>query len=170
MGVRVIPRVEQSASWKFGLELTGYGRAGSIRSVSAPVVSTQGNRITYDRGAVVEWYLNDTRGLEQGFTLAGPPEESGEAAGEGALVLELTLSGDLSAFVSTDAKAIDLTTSAGTRALRYAELSVVDAVGRALPARMEVWSEAGTRGIRLLVDDDEAVWPVTVDPLLTSLA
>jgi uncharacterized repeat protein (TIGR01451 family) len=169
-GVRVIPRVEQSASWEFGLELTGYGRAGSIRSVSAPVVSTRGNRITYDRGGVVEWYLNDTRGLEQGFTLAGPPEERGEVAGEGALVLELTLSGDLSAFVSDDAKAIDLTTPAGARALRYAELSVVDAMGRALPARMEVWSEAGARGIRLLVDDDDAVWPVTVDPLLTSLA
>jgi len=170
VGLRVIPRVEGSASWEFGLELTGYGRAGSIRPVSTSVASTQGNRITYDRGAVVEWYLNDTRGLEQGFTLAGPPEEPGEASGEGALVLELTLSGDLSAFVSTDARAIDLTTSAGARALRYAELNVVDATGRALPARMEVWSEAGARGIRLLVEEDDAVWPVTVDPLLTSPA
>jgi len=169
-GLRVIPRVEGSASWEFGLELTGYGRAGSILPVSTSVVSTQGNRITYDRGSVVEWYLNDTRGLEQGFTLAGPPEEPGEAPGEGGLVLELTLSGDLSAFPSVDAKAIDLTTSAGARALRYAELSVVDAMGRALPARMEVWSQAGARGIRLVVEDDDAVWPVTVDPLLTSPA
>jgi hypothetical protein len=27
----------------------------------------QGNRVVYDRGAVSEWYVNDPRGLEQGF-------------------------------------------------------------------------------------------------------
>jgi hypothetical protein len=42
--------------------------------------------------------------------------------------------------ISADAKAIDLTTSDGARALRYAELNVVDATGRALPAGLPGYS------------------------------
>src|SRR5438132_302649 len=37
---------------------------------AAPVAS--GNRVTYRRGDVTEWYTNGPLGLEQGFTLAKP--------------------------------------------------------------------------------------------------
>ena len=38
----------------------------------AEVVATD-NRIEYRRGDLVEWYVNDRRGLEQGFTLSQRP-------------------------------------------------------------------------------------------------
>ena len=31
------------------------------------------NRIEYRRGPMTEWYVNERRGIEQGFTLVAPP-------------------------------------------------------------------------------------------------
>jgi len=56
------------------------------------------------------------------------------------------------------------------RAVRYAGLVVTDAAGRSMPSRMEAFAVDGARGIRLVFDDRDAVYPVTVDPLATSPA
>ena len=67
----------------------GAGRA-RCSSVGETRLSVHENRVDADRGGIVEWYVNDPRGLEQGFTIAARPE------GEGPLVeVELTLSGTL---------------------------------------------------------------------------
>src|SRR5690349_15831767 len=50
------PRFQQSAT-SFGLELTGYGSPVSF--------SASGNRVEYVRSGVREWYINDSRGIEQ---------------------------------------------------------------------------------------------------------
>jgi hypothetical protein len=84
--------------------------------------------------------------------------------------LDLALWGDLSPRVSADGQAIDFVTPAGAPALRYAQLKVTDARGETLPSWMEGFSGANTRGIRLVVDAREAVYPITVDPMTTSAA
>ena len=83
------------------LRLTGYGYEGHIRPVAAAQLSAVGNGIEYRRGkpsTLTEWYINDERGLEQGFVLVSPPSPAtageGGRGGEG-LVLELALSGNL---------------------------------------------------------------------------
>jgi hypothetical protein len=123
-----------------------------------------------DRGEVVEWYVNDPRGLEQGFTLAGPPDESEPRGEEAPAILVLALSGSLSPVVSTDGQAVDFVTAGGAVVLHYAELKLADAGGRELPAWMEGFAAGGGRGIRIVFDDAEAAYPVTVDPLLTDPA
>jgi hypothetical protein len=84
--------------------------------------------------------------------------------------LDLALWGDLSPRVSADGQAIDFVTPAGAPALRYAQLKVTDARGETLPAWMEGFSGENGRGIRLVVDAREAVYPITVDPMTTSAA
>ena len=61
-GVRVYPRRQDAdeASWVFGMRLTGYGTPDDIRPVPAAELQAEGNRIEYRRGAITEWYLNDT--------------------------------------------------------------------------------------------------------------
>jgi hypothetical protein len=159
------------------------------------------NRITYDRGDVVEWYVNDTRGLEQGFTLAVPPEElpgwrtsrketealwattsgarkrpspptreAGVPERNGtheSLLIAFELTGNLAPHVVADGSAIEFLTPAGVHALRYGKLEVEDASGRNLPARMEAGGERGHMWVHLLVEDQEAVWPLVIDPLVT---
>ena len=63
------------AAWQWGLELQSYGFAGQERAVTAPPrVNTSGPRVTYDWDATVqEWFVNDRRGLEHGFTVRERP-------------------------------------------------------------------------------------------------
>ena len=80
------------------------------------------------------------------------------------LRIELTLTGDLTPTLTQDGRAIDLTTEGGVRVLRYGGLYAEDAVGRRLPAYLAISSSL----ISVLVDDSSAVYPIVVDPLLSS--
>ncbi len=61
-------------------------------------------------------------------------------------------------------QAVEFVTSDGNCVLLYSDLRAYDATGRELSVQIELTSSA----IRLLVDDTAAVYPITVDPLLTS--
>jgi len=180
-GIRVLPRTEATPSWEWGLSWIGYGRGGRSWSVPAPTFSPDENRITYRRGAFEEFYENDARGLKQGFVLPVPPEALAaagpltEAAVQGRdtaapVHLDLALSGSLSPRIAEDGQAVDFVTAAGIRALRYTELRVTDARGVEVRAWMEGFSHDGLRGLRLVLDPREAVYPVTIDPLATNPA
>ena len=170
-GVRVVPRLEQEQaeqpSWEWGLALVRYGRAGEGAArvgLGESRLTPQGNRLDRDWGTsgVTEWYVNDSRGLKHGFTLAEGPGGAGEVQ------LDLALSGALHPTISAGGQAVDFSVPGGITVLRYAELSVLDARGRELPARMEGFAEGQVRGIRIVFEDRDAVYPVTVDPLVTS--
>ncbi len=167
-GIRIIPRAEITPTWETRLALTGYGRAGHIQAVEASTRKAAiGHRFEYHyqrvlgnrRLALAEWYVNDERGLEQGFTLETPPLPPSQ----GPLVLEMTLGGSLTPTLTSDESAVELLTAGGVRVLRYSDLSARDASGQALPAHIELT----TSTIRLVVDDTGAAYPIAVDPLLT---
>ncbi len=54
--------------------------------------------------------------------------------------------------------------------MHYADLKVTDARGTKLDAWMERFAGPGESGIRIVIDDADAVYPVTIDPLATSPA
>ena len=177
-GIRVIPRTFEGETppWEWGLTLSGYGDADGVQPVAAAALHREDNRIEYRRGPVTEWYLNDARGLEQGFTLHAPPPGSGET-----IHLDLSLSGNLTPHLAAGGQAIEFTTSGGVTVLHYGDLIVYDAAGRALLARLELITQPTLRTtqyalrnthyvIRLTFDATAAVYPITVDPLATSPA
>ena len=173
-GIRIIPRVipeddNQKKSgttvpWELGLRLTGYGYADHIQPTSAARLSPADNRIEYQRDGITEWYVNDERGLEQGFTLNDPPATNRNAQSE--LVLELALSGDLTPQVVDNGSAIEFTSPGGVRVLRYSDLVAYDASGRSLPARLSISNEKAR--IRIHINVTEARYPITIDPLATT--
>lgn len=63
---------------------------GHARRATGSRPSSAGNRVTYRRGGLTEWYRNGPLGLEQGFTLARRP------AGVGRLTVAVDASGPLS--------------------------------------------------------------------------
>ena len=158
-GIQVVPRREAEPSWEWGLTLKSYGYQGRTRPVGTAERVAGGNRIEYRRGDLTEWYVNEERGLEQGFTLAAPPG----ARGEDLLSIELDLSGTLVPKLTEDGTAILFADRGGRTILRYSGLLAWDAGGQELPARMAV--ERGKVSIR--VDDRGAVYPVTIDPIVT---
>ena len=175
-GIRAIPRIGDGAAWELGLRLTGFGYRGAVQPVAPATLSAEDNRIEYRRGDLTEWYVNDKQGLEQGFTIAAPPDRTPDGKRAELLVLVLTLTGDLSPGLTQDGGAIELTTESGVRVLRYGSLYAEDAVGRRLSAyfavcrlcRASTTKSGESSGISVLVDDSSAVYPIIVDPLVTS--
>ncbi|NIM01108.1 MAG: hypothetical protein GTN89_09370 [Acidobacteria bacterium] len=141
--------------WNWSLELVGYGYAGSLVSAVPGALFAKGNRLEHRRENLIEWYVNDRRGLEQGFTLAAPPP--GDRTER--LSLKLAASGSLTTVVDNESD-VRLIDQAGRTVLRYAGLLAWDATGRELPARLASSSD----GLLIEVDDRRATYPVTIDP------
>jgi MYXO-CTERM domain-containing protein len=161
------PRLEAAnGAWGLELRLVGYGCPGAVAEVGPALPGVAGNRVEYRReggaaGDLVEWYVNGPLGLEQGFTLTEPPACAGVG---GAVALELELGGDLAPALAAAGDEIDLRHARGERVLRYGELFVTDAGGRALPAHLAL--EGGA--LRLSFEAAGAAYPVTVDPLIAT--
>ncbi len=147
-----------AGDWRWGLELVGYGLEGAERAVDGRAsVETEQNRVSYAWGATLEeWFVNDTRGLEHGFTLHRRPEGAGER-----LSFELAVRGGLRP-QAEGGRALSFVNDAGAAVVQYAGLKVWDSRGTDLPARLEV-ADGGR--VRISVDDRGAAYPVTVDPV-----
>ena len=117
---------------------------------------TAAPRLEYVRGPLVEWFAGTPEGLQHGWTLDAAP------AGTGPLTFGLGLEGEL---LHLEADSLELVGEAGD-VWRYDGLAAWDATGRALPATFV----AGLSGLEVQVDDRGAVYPVDVDPVLTSAA
>ncbi len=174
-GVRLVPRSEGNPSWEWGLELVGKTEGGKLKAE----VKTDGNRIEINRGNIVEWYVNDENGLEQGFTIYKRESAGAVHESPGALNIDMKLTGSLHPKFAEDGQAVDFySPDCSIAVLRYSALKVTDATGRVLPSRFEGFtrsvSDSGNStpigGIRILVDDTNAAYPITVDPLATSPA
>ncbi len=136
------------------VRLVGLGRGSAAKTPRDAPPTFLANRVEYDRGQLLEWYVNDERGLEQGFTLRQPPE------GEGSIELQLELETELRPIRSNDGAAIDFYSIDHRLLLTCGDLLATDATGRMLESEMRLEGEA----IILAVEDAEAVYPVTIDP------
>ncbi len=153
-GIRLLER--ESGAALLDLRLAAAGRGDALAPVAAGEVESRGARVEIRRDGLIEWYHNGPDGLEQGFSLARRPE------GDGELVLELALAGARARQLAPDALAFE---TASGRSLRYDKLQVADATGLALPAHMELLSDAR---IRLVVADARATYPIVIDPLVSN--
>ena len=97
-------------------------------------------------------------GLEQGFTLSSRHPGHGEAS----LRLDLSVAGDLSPQLTGDGDTILFLDGDGVPKLSYGSLYTYDATGRELPSELSLRDG----GVAILVDDANAVYPVTVDPFI----
>jgi hypothetical protein len=156
-GIRVHDRTAAGSPELLSLELAAIGRGEDLSPVAPGDLASEGARVEIRRPGLVEWYENSPAGLEQGFTLAERPK------GEGLLALELTVE---RARASLSGEGAVLATPTGRR-LAYTRLAALDAAGRELTARLEV-PDAGR--LRIVLDDGDARYPVTIDPLLKETA
>lgn len=122
--------------WQWGLELRSYGFGGNERVIRGkPEIKSEGQRVIYRWDtALEEWFVNDQRGLEHGFTVQERP--TGRSA-DARLEFDLAVRGDLRPEISPDGGAITFVNSSGAAVVTYAALKVWDADGRALPARFQ---------------------------------
>jgi hypothetical protein len=147
-----------AGGWSWGLELVRYGWGEDARDVARPrSVTAERGRVAYAwDDKLTEWYVNDWRGLEHGYTVHTRPAHAG-----GPLALVLAIRGGLVPVLSADGRDVRFVGTSRCELLTYTGLAVVDAEGRSLAAR---W-HASAGKLRLWVDDEHARYPLTIDPI-----
>lgn len=158
--ISLAPRSTQSdRKWKWSLRMdyTVSGFAGD----KTPLLNVDRNRIEYHRKGIVEWYVNSPDGIEQGFTIYAPSR-----AAEKELALDMQISTDLHPRLAEDGQSVDFFADGNFSVLRCSQLKVTDAGGRVLPSHMA----AIDGGLRLVVDQTSAIYPITIDPVYTTAA
>lgn len=135
------------------LALAAVGYASAVHPVGVVAPRAMGDRVTYARAGVREWYVNSPLGLEQGFDVRSRP-----AAGSGPLTLAVALSGDLRPRLAQGGV---LLSGLGVR-LRYGGLAVTDAAGRALRS----WLQLARGELLIRVADHGARYPLRIDPFV----
>ena len=120
-----------------------------MQPVTSAAPLADGAKTIFRRGSLTEWYVNDDRGVEQGFTLRERP------SGHGTLVLEMKA--DTTQLLSLERGVLRIGED-----LRYHGLAAWDIAGKPMPAHLE------RRGhtLRILVSDTGARYPMTIDPLI----
>jgi hypothetical protein len=152
-----------SGAWTWGLELKSYGFVGNEQEVGTPSeAQAKGGRMSYRWDALLEeWYINDTRGLEHGYTVQQRPARK-TADVQSPLAFTLAVRGGLTAQITEDQRDVRFVDAKGGTALTYTGLTVFDADGKDVPARFEKHGDL----LRLLVEEADARYPLTIDPLV----
>jgi len=159
-GVAITP---DHGRWQFGLRLARWGHAGHEQPVAAiDRIAARGQRTVYRYSdGLQEWFVNDQRGLEHGFTVTEPPAGGGDQ-----LRFELRVSGDLAPRVSANGRDVAFIDAHGKTALTYNKLRVWDADGQPLTAGFR----SDGQQLALSIDASAARYPLTIDPLLQQQA
>ena len=155
---RDVPESGEGASWKLLLRTVAFGVEGNGRPLGAARLTRFENRIELHRGALSEWFINDERGIEQGWTIPSAPP--GPAGAD--LMLELESRG-LRVQIFEDGLSAVFVDEQDDIRLRYSGLRAWDAGGRKLEARML----ATPAGLAVRVESENALYPITVDPVLS---
>ncbi len=166
----VLPRAGDGGEVRLGL--AGVGRSGAslgrmAESMALGACGSDGaldemgaclKRLEVKRNGVVEWWESRESGLEQGFVIESRPE------GRGLLEVDVAVEGAQVEVAGERASEATLRVDERT-SWSYAGLHVEDARGKALESWMARSNEGG---IRIVVEDEEAVYPVVVDPVLSA--
>jgi hypothetical protein len=145
------------------LKSLGYG---SQASAVPPIVkrTAKDNRIEYRRANsdVIEWYENRSGGIEQGFIINRRPERE-DTSGNEPLRIVVSLAGDLRARVTDEGQKIQFVNADGDSVMTYSKLVSKDAESRAIAGHLE--TSASGDEIMLVIDDQDAVYPLVIDPI-----
>lgn len=155
------------ADWQWGLELTAYGFPGHEHTLptgrATTLADVSGSRLDYawDAG-LTEWFVNDARGLEHGFTVHERPRGRVEGV---ALKFHLAIRGDLRPVLEPDGRGVRFVDAHGTTRTTYAGLKMWDADGKILPAHFDPPDTGHPDEVTFTVEERGARYPLTIDPI-----
>ncbi len=145
--------------WQQEFSLKGIGRNDHIQLQAQDgrsVLTEQELQYRYD--GFYAQYMNGPKGMRQNFIITQKPY------GENSLEIVINIKGDLQPVLS-DGKSLELFERGNSEqpALGYDDLKAWDAAFKSLPAHMEL--DGKTNTLKLVVDDRNAIYPITIDPL-----
>ena len=143
-------------SWSIGFEVMGHGREQQERW--APFGSEKGAaEVFWHSPSITAQYVHSGSGLRQNFVLRTAPE------GNGPVRVEQRISTDLMIALAGEDRLVFLSAN-GDVCATYDDLQVWDATGEPLQATFELNNDV----LAIVVDDKDAVYPITIDPISTT--
>lgn len=139
------------------MQLAAIGRDGAMERAGPGVTGAEGRRLSIGRPDSTEWYHNGDGGIEQGMTLDTRPEGTGKVK----VAFDIS-GGDLAP--SLEGQTLLFSGNDGP-VFRYDGLFARDTRSRNLPARLSLSGNT----LAWEIDDAGAMYPVTVDPLVTQV-
>ncbi len=118
------------------------------------VIAQTDSEVSYDWGVVTEWYRTVPEGIEHGYTIDEPLSATDD------LTVMVAVGDGTPTLVDDDTVAISRPTAS---VVWYRGLIAFDADGTDLPATIAVADDA----IELRVDTTDAVYPITIDPVIS---
>ncbi|NML23810.1 T9SS type A sorting domain-containing protein [Pseudoflavitalea sp. G-6-1-2] len=149
----------KDVKWSSTFAIQGIGREkfDLLKSLSY-TKEINGSEMVYKYANFDIQYLNDEKGLRQNFIVKNAP------AGEGQLKVHMSIKGDLQPELQSANKLVLQTKNRKQETkFIYDGLKVWDANQQLLAAHMEL--DQHSNALTIVVDDKNAVYPVTIDPL-----
>ncbi|MBN1900665.1 FG-GAP repeat protein [Candidatus Sumerlaeota bacterium] len=156
-GVKAIRRTEAKPTWILGWSVAGIG-ANGIKSPETSEMRIEKNILEYKRGNILEQYENLTSGVKARFVIQEPTK------GSDSLAIAILFNGSLTPkFVSGDSKVEFYMDEKALVSFR--DFKAEDAQGNNLNLQISL----DNNELQIQVKDKEAVYPVNVGFLLSSL-
>ncbi len=144
-------------TWEYNFHVQSINKEG-CHTLTSPlrdkIAAPQSLAFVYDNYSIE--YLNNEEGMRQNFIVSNQPQ------GKGRLQVTVNLNGSLEPVVENNNQLLLYTATDKKVKLAYDQLKVWDASHRLLPASMQLISN---NQLVISVDDKDAVYPVTIDPL-----
>ncbi|HVZ98629.1 MAG TPA: T9SS type A sorting domain-containing protein [Chitinophagaceae bacterium] len=142
-------------NWKEEISIKSAERGNDIIPVtSMPVIEANSTKMIYRYSCLSIEYTNDVHGLRQNFIIEHRP------SGDGNLGVRLHMQGTLIPEIKNNQ--LQFNNNNGAPVLYYRDLHVWDANHKVLAANMSLSNE---HDLLINVNDSNAVYPVTIDPV-----
>ena len=148
-------------NWEVSMKVEGVyrGRSRVIAPEQNPKQEIKCNHLQYHhKGGLTIEYKNDFAGMRQNFILESKPD------GEGPLAVAMELETALEPLLSSQKELVFAERTPEQtleNKVRYKDLKVFDAKGEEMPAEMKLQGNL----LALVVNDRDATYPLTIDPL-----
>ncbi len=158
--------IPSGEDWQVKLQVAGYGRTAQLKSFTGKELTVDQNRAFIEDQGLKIAYENNEDGMRQNFIIKEKPEGSG--------LLKLKINVETQLVMRVGADAIVFANAASEEKLKYNSLKVWDAENKILAAHFEKEIENPLsfgqidKRFAIVVDDNNVVYPVTIDPLSTT--
>jgi len=159
-GYRVynLPQSQNDKHWEASFTIDDLRHNSEIQMITRNGIAGRCGAVTYNAGDLAVEYTNSAKGLRQDFIVAK------RKAGATSLSIRIQINSRLRPLV-VNGKQLLLSEAGNDKDIKllYDQLTVWDANKNILPARMYISEQTGL--LNIAVDDCNAVYPVTIDPL-----
>ncbi len=148
---------------KLSFELLNYGKKDNFKEFNDAIIRVKDNNLTSENRDLMIESINNSQGMRQNYIVKNKPNGNGE------LMVNIAVTTNMVTSIKNDVITFELKDSKHTQIFSYSDLNVWDVNNKPLEAHMSlIKTSNGNDKITLIVNDKNAHYPITIDPIIAS--